>query len=128
MSQKVQPEKYIYGSTSNQIEMVLPESVYTSDRQIEQPAAKDLQESILITNIQYTMDQVDDDDDAVVVQDADDLSEAMVDEAGKECIVSQSQQFEANEWSEKEQTIRSSLPKTILDPAEAEDEIEDEVE
>ena len=74
------------------------------------------------------MDQVDDDDDAVVVQDADDLSEAMVDEAGKECIVSQSQQFEANEWSEKEQTIRSSLPKTILDPAEAEDEIEDEVE
>ena len=36
------------------------------------------------------MDQVDDDDDAVVVQDADDLSEALVDEAGKECIVSQS--------------------------------------
>lgn len=82
--------------------MVLPESVYTNDRQIELPAAKDLQESILITNIQYTMDQVDDDDDAVVVQDADDLSEAMVDEAGKECIASQSQQFEANEWSEKE--------------------------
>ena len=82
--------------------MVLPESVYTSNRQVEQLVNKDLQESILITNIQYTMEQ--DDDDAVVVQDADDLSEGVIiDEAGgKECIVSQSQYIEANQWSEKE--------------------------